>query len=220
MRLRSIKLVSHPVVEPVSLGEARAQVRLHPDQTDDDTFLMGLIATGRRLVEKRIGIALVAQQYRARFDNEEPPVDWRLAASFMPTLSIMSTQYRAALGVVEPYVRLPVAPLLVDGTHPVALTVNGTTAVDAATYTVDSDSMPGLIRFVSVPTLSARDYLEVTFWAGTAAGQPIAPQLKSAILLYVGHLYIHREAVSDSAAVELPMAFETLLASESITGAW
>jgi len=60
----------------------------------------------------------------------------------------------------------------------------------------------------------------VTFWAGTAAGQPIAPQLKSAILLYVGHLYIHREAVSDSAAVALPMAFETLLASESITGAW
>jgi hypothetical protein len=220
MRLRSIKLVSHPVVEPVSLAEARAQVRLHPDQTDDDLYLTGLIATGRRLVERRLGIALVAQQYRARFDNEEPPVDWRLAASFMPTLSIMSTQYRAALGIVEPYVRLPVSPLLVDGTHPIALSINGTTTVDPSNYTADTDSMPGIVRFTTVPTLAAKEYLEVTFWAGIAAGQPIPPQLKSAILLYVGHLYIHREAVSDTSAVELPMAFETLLASESITGAW
>lgn len=220
MRLRSLKIVAHPVVEPVSLAEARAQVRLHQDQTDDDAYLMGMIAAGRGLVESRLGRALVAQQWRARYDNEEPPVDWRLAASFMPTLSIMSTQYRAALGVVEPFVRIPVAPLLVDGTHPITLAVNGTTAVDAATYVVDSDSMPGLVRFVSVPTLAAKEYLEVTFWAGTAAGSPIPPQLKAAILLYVGHLYVNREAVTDGAAAELPMAFETLLASASHTGMW
>jgi len=50
--------------------------------------------------------------------------------------------------------------------------------------------------------------------------QPIAPQLRAAILLYVGHLYVHREAVTSESVNELPMAFETLLASESVSGVY
>jgi hypothetical protein len=48
----------------------------------------------------------------------------------------------------------------------------------------------------------------------------IAPQLRSAILLLVGHLYANREATTADGIGELPMAFEMLLASESSTGAW
>ena len=220
MRLRSIKIISQPVVEPVSLTEAKSQVRLMADQTDDDAFLLGLIATGRRLIERRLGVALVPTQYRATFDNEEPAVDWRLAASFMPTLNIMSTQYRAALGIVEPFVRLPAAPLLYDASHPLAMSVDGVT-VDPSTYRVDSDSVPGMVRFDVVPTVPAKSTLVVTYWAGYGGSTPIPPQLKSAILLYVGHLYVHREAATSEGGVsELPLAFETLLASESVNGSW
>jgi hypothetical protein len=216
MRLRSVAVVTYAKVEPVSLTEAKAQVRLSPDMTDDDTFLMGLVSTGRRLVERRLGITLVETQYRATYDNEEPPVDWRLAASFMPSLSVAQTQYRAALGIQEPFVSLPNPPLLVDSTHPLTVSVGGVT-IDPATYTVDTDSQPGVVRFDTMPAIPAKSTLVVTYWAGPKT--PIAPQLRSAILLYVGHLYVHREAATSEGGVnELPLAFDTLLASESVTG--
>ena len=219
MRLRSCAILTPPVVEPVSLSEAKSQVRLMPDQNDDDRFLLGLISTGRRLVERRLGVALVQTQFRATYDNEEPPVDWRLASSFMPTLSIMSTQYRAALGIQEPFVVLPNPPLLVDSTHPLAIAVDGVT-VNPATYQVDADSVPAFVRFDAMPAVPAKGVLTVTYWSGPAAGVPIAPQLRSVILLMVGHLYAHREAVTNEAVSELPMAVETLLASESVSGVW
>ena len=60
----------------------------------------------------------------------------------------------------------------------------------------------------------------MTYWAGVATTNEIPPQLRTAILLFVGHLYAHREAVSEDGATELPMAVDMLLASESITGAY
>lgn len=226
MRLRSLAIVTPPTVEPVTLAEAKSQLRLLPEQTEDDAFVAGLISTGRRLVERRLGVALAPTQLRASFDNEEPPIDWRLAASFMPTLTIQSTQYRAALGITEPYVTLPVAPLLVDNSHPVAVSVIdqsvypvSTTAVAAAEYYIDLDSQPGVLRFRNVPYVPARGVLQVTYWSGPAPGMKIAPQLRSAILLMVGHLYINREAViTGTIAEELPMGVDMLLASESVTG--
>jgi len=224
MRLRSTNIIGISGVEPVSLTEAKSQLRLLPEQTEDDAFIVGLIATGRALIERRLGIALVAKQVKAIYDNEEPPIDWRLAASFMPTLTIQSTQYRAALGIVEPYVTLPVSKLLYDAQHSLTVAVDELgiypavhTTVASTQYYVDADSQPGVVRFVNMPYVPARGTLTVTYWAGPASPMDVAPQLKSAILLYVGHLYVHREAVGDRAD-ELPLAFETLLASESVTG--
>lgn len=219
MRLRSCAIVTPPVVEPVSLSEVKSQVRLMPDQNDDDRLLMGLISTGRRLVERRLGVTLAATQYRAAYDNQEPPVDWRLASSYNPSLSISSAQYRAALGIADPYVVLPNPPLLVDADHPLTVTVDGVT-VDPATYRVDGDSQPSLLRFDSLPIVPAKSTMNVTYWSGPAANQPIAPQLRSAILLFVGHFYAHREATTEGAVDELPMGIEMLLASESVSGVW
>lgn len=215
MRLRSTAVITQPTVEPVSLAEAKSQLRLMPDQTDDDDLIVGMIATGRALCERRLGVALALKQIRATYDNEEPPIDWRLAASFMPTLTIQSAQYRAALGIVEPYVTLPICPLVVDDQHPLVVAVEGAT-ISSSTYKIDSDSQPSVVRFSDLPYVPARGVLTVTYWAGPAGR--IAPQLRSAILLMVGHLYLHREAVTEGQMSELPMAVDTLLASESVTG--
>jgi hypothetical protein len=226
MRLRSTTILGITGYEPVTMAEAKSQLRLLPEQTEDDVFINGLIATGRALVERRLGIALVTKQVKAVFDNEEPPIDWRLAASFMPTLTIQSTQYRAALGITEPYVTLPVSKLLIDAQHPLSVVVDDLststaihTTVSQTQYYVDADSQPSVVRFVNMPYVPARGTLSVTYYAGPLTTGDVAPQLKSAILLYVGHLYLHREAVGDHAE-QLPLAFETLLASESVTGRW
>jgi len=198
VRLRSVVVSTQPTVEPVSLTEAKAQLSLLPEQTDDDALIVGLIAAARRLVERRLGLALAPQQLRARY---EPDGDgWR----------------RAGAGSGPAVLELPIAPVLTGNTYPVAVDVDGV-AVSSSTYSVDSDSLPGAIRFSSAPSVSDSSTLTVSYWSGPVGKIP--PQLRAAILLYVGHLYVHREAVGDRAD-ELPMAFETLLASESVNGRW
>ena len=73
MRPDTLKILTQPIVEPVSLTEARQQVGLMPDQVEFDGFLLRAIATGRRLIEKRLGVTLVATQYRATW-SEAPAV--------------------------------------------------------------------------------------------------------------------------------------------------
>jgi len=91
--------------------------------------------------------------------------------------------------------------------------VDGTT-VSSSTYTVDADA--GEIRFTSTPNVIPTSTLTVTYSAGPAGR--IAPQVRSAILLMVGHLYANREAASADRLAEVPMAVSMLLASASTSG--
>lgn len=198
--LRSFKQLAEAEVEPVSLAAAKAQVGLLPEQEDDDALLLRLISTGRRLVEQRLGTTLATRQYRA---------------TFVPDLECHAFRYvprRVGL-------QIPAPPLLVDGTHPLTVTVNGVT-IDPSTYSVDADSAPAVIRFTTWPTFCDDYPLVVTYWAGPAPGGRIEPAAESVILLYVSHGFKNREAVINGSANELPMGVETLLASISITGAY
>lgn len=199
LKLRSLKQLSEPEVEPVSLAAAKGQVGLLPEQADDDALLLRLIATGRRLVEQRLGTTLATRQFRATFVYDDRGHHWC---------------HRGAVGPV-----IPVPPLLVDGSHPLTVTVGGVT-INPSTYSVDADSTPAVIRFTTWPTFDDDSPLVVTFWAGPAPGGRIEPAAESVILLYVAHGFKNREAVAPGSMNELPMAIETLLASISITGAY
>ena len=197
MRLRSLAVATQPTVEPVSLTIAKGHLSLLQEQEDDDTLIVSMIATARRLIERRLGVALAPQQLRAKFDATDG-MGW--------------TRGPDNLGPVV--LGLPVVPVLTGGSYPVAIDIDGT-AVSSSTYTVDADA--GQIRFSSAPSMSDLTTLTVTYWAGQAT---IAPQLRTAILLYVGHLYANREASSADKPSAVPLAFETLLASESVSGRW
>ena len=197
MRLRSLAVATQPTVEPVSLAIAKGHLSLLQEQEDDDTLIVSMIATARRLIERRLGVALAPQQLRAKFDATDG-MGW--------------TRGPDNLGPVV--LGLPVVPVLTGGSYPVAIDIDGT-AVSSSTYTVDADA--GQIRFSSAPQMSDLTTLTVTYWAGQAT---IAPQLRTAILLYVGHLYANREASSADKPSAVPLAFETLLASESVSGRW
>lgn len=201
MRLRSVVVITQPTVEPVSLAEAKRQLSLMPEQTEDDQLIVRLLATARRLVEKRLGVALAPQQIRARYDQADGE-GW----------------YRGPAGIGRACLELPVSPVMTGGGFPLVVDVDGVT-VSSAAYSVDSDAMPAAVRFSSVPAVGDSATLTVTYWAGQ---NTIAPQLRSAILLYVGHLYANREVVTTDGTqpAEVPLAFEALLASESISGRW
>lgn len=202
-RPRSVVLLTPPVVEPVPLDLAKSQCGLVPEQQDDDEILLALIATARRLCERRLGMSLVATQYRAR---------WGFAANAPGAYADESTRW--PIGV-----ELPNPPLIVSEAFPLSITVDGV-AMTAGQYAVDSDCRPALIRFNVQPGLGwSGGELSVTYWAGVAPGARIAPQIVSAMLLIIRHLYDNRSAVpTDISAIVLPMAVETLLASESIDG--
>ena len=211
-KLRSLKQLAEAEVEPVSLADAKAQVGLLPEQEDDDALLLRLISTGRRLVEQRLGVTLATRQFRATFE----PADHGHCHGH----DHYHQDYTYYQGSRRLGLRIPVPPLLVDGTHPLTITVGGV-AVSSATYTVDSDSTPAVIRFTTWPTFDDDSPLVVTFWAGPATGGRIEPAAETVILLYVAHGFKNREGVVvGTIAGPLPMGIETLLASISITGAY
>ncbi|MCP4539818.1 MAG: hypothetical protein GY832_21985 [Chloroflexi bacterium] len=78
---------------------------------------------------------------------------------------------------------------------------NAQQTLGAANYDVDTASLPGVVRparDVSWPTLGTQPSgtVELTFTAGYgAAASDVPDALKLALLLCIGHLYEHREAV-------------------------
>ena len=185
MKPDTIRVIEWPVVEPVTLSEAKVQVGLMPDQVEHDRFLLDKIAAGRRLIERRLGITLVATRYRAKWAD-------------CPAV-----------------LHLPNPPLLMDQDHELEVEVDGE-AVASGDYEVEEDAMPATVTFDQQPT----GKVQATYWGGVAPGGQIAPQLKAALLMYVTHAFENRGVLAENSAVELPQAFETLLASESVSGGW
>jgi hypothetical protein len=212
IKLRSLRQLSEPEVEPVSLAAAKGQVGLLPEQSDDDALLLRLISTGRRLVEQRLGVTLATRQFRATFDHDL----YRHGHGH----DHCHHDHAYYQGYGRLGLRIPSPPLLVDGTHPLVVTVGGVT-ISSTTYTVDSDSTPAVIRFSIWPTFDDDTPLVVTYWAGPALAGRIEPAAESVILLYVAHGFKNREGVIvGTIASPLPVGIETLLASISITGAY
>lgn len=184
MRPDTFRVLEWPVIEPVSLAEAKAQLGLLADQTEHDRFIVDKLATARRLVETRLGITLVATKYRATWKEAYPKV-----------------------------VHLPAPPLLTASGYDVTVTIDGEATEE---YSVDADAIPGQLEFGAGGTGD----LVVEYWGGVVPGERVDPMLRSAILLYVTHLFENRGVLAADSSVELPQAFETLLASSSWNGGW
>jgi uncharacterized phiE125 gp8 family phage protein len=112
----TLRVLTHPSVEPVSLSEAKAQIGLMPDQTEHDTLLVAKIATARRLIEARLGIAIVATEYRAT---------WKTAPEVL---------------------RLPAPPLLAGSGYELVVTADDDELTEGDDYEVDADAVPATIE--------------------------------------------------------------------------
>lgn len=81
--------VDGPAVEPVSLAEARAHLRL--DDTHEDDLVAALIEAGRLLLESATRLAFIKQSWRLIL--EEAPRGMRLHLPLAPIIAI--TEIRA-----------------------------------------------------------------------------------------------------------------------------
>jgi uncharacterized phiE125 gp8 family phage protein len=185
MRPDTLRVLAWPEVEPVTLDEVKAQIGLMPDQDEHDTLLAAKVAAGRRLIETRLAMTMVATQYRAT---------WKDAPKTL---------------------RLPAPPLLVGSGYPIAITVDGV-ALDEDDYEIDLDAIPGEVTL----SKGVGKKVVVEYWGGVEPGEQVCPMLRSALLAYVDHAFNYRGIIATDGDVELPQAFETLLAASSWNGGW
>jgi uncharacterized phiE125 gp8 family phage protein len=175
-----------PAVEPVTVADAKAQLRIGHDSEDD--LIAGLIRAAREEVEARTGLALVSQ-------------NWRLAVDRWPRFG------RVAL------LRFPVIEILsvtVYGTEGEAA------LVDPATYEVDVASRPARLYFATRPEPARiMNGIEIDFSAGFGADADGVPErLKRAVLVLVAHWYEFRAGFgAGDQPVSIPPQFDRLISS-------
>lgn len=120
-------------------------------------------------------------------------------------VALASGTWRWTLRNFPAYIDLPMGPV---------------TAVDSVTYS-DADGLvqtylsARLVDGRILPAASgswptAYDSVTVEFTAGLASSSD-APELLAAVMLLLGHYYIHREAASQDSVSEVPLAFDALI---------
>lgn len=191
MRYRSLTTLTPPTLEPVTLGEAKAHLRV--DTSSDDPYIASLITAAREWCEAYCDETFIHTRYRMTLDSF--PVEIELPRPPMATAGTTTA-------VVVTY------------------TLENQTTATLATnqYRVDRDSTPGVLRTLyngSWPShLLDYNAVSVTWWGGMGANGTATPQrIKNAILWLVGMWYERRMAADAINLNEIPFGVKALLDS-------
>ena len=178
-------LVGEPAVEPVSLAEAKAHLRI--DHAADDGLIEGLVTAARSHVERETGIAVIEQVWRLYLDDW--PGDRCVRLRRHPVRRIEAATIFDADGEAH---RVPDAWLRLD------------TVSRPARLQVSDAAPPG----------ASMNGIEIEFAAGLAETPAEVPDaLKRAILLLVAQWYEFRGAYgAKDQPVVVPAGFERLIA--------
>ena len=194
MKYRSLVRATDPVVEPVTLAEAKAHLRV--DITDDDAIISAIIKAAREWCEEYLDRTLVHTQWTLRmdafpweFELPRPPMAQTGTATATVVTYTLETQATATLATNE--------------------------------YRVDRNSEPGVIRTVYAGTwpghLMDENAVTVTWYGGYGpSGASVPAAIRSAMLMLVAHLYENRQAAVSTGAVpqDVPFGVKALLSSQ------
>jgi len=178
-------LITPPAVEPVSLAEAKAHLRVENDA--DDALIAATIFAARLFVEQATRRALISQGWRFWLDA------WPASRT----------------------IEIPLAPLIAVEAVSVVGDAGVETELDEALYEVDSISVPGRIRITGSVPSPGRELngvaIDVTAGYGADVDDVPAP-LRQAILQLVAHWYENRSAIAPDRAAIAPLGVEALIA--------
>jgi uncharacterized phiE125 gp8 family phage protein len=160
-------LTAPPAAEPVSLAEAKAQLRLAT--SDEDALVAALIKAARHAIEQASGLSLIDQS-------------WSLYVDAWP----VSRALLLARGPVS-----AISDVLIYGEDGTPATL------DPAHYLLDKVSSPArciLREGRNVPVAGRRaNGIEVRFRAGFGpTGESVPTDLRQALLVTVAHWFDHR----------------------------
>lgn len=179
------KVSTAPVLEPITLAEAKLHLRV--TSTIDDDLIETLIQAAREWCEGYAGRAYITQSITLKMDSFVDVLDLPRP----PLVSVTTVKYVDSAGDTK---------TLSDSVY----------TVDTA-----SEPGRLLLGYnQSWPTIrSVAQAVEIIFVAGYGATTATVPyRVKAAMKLLIGHLYEHREVASEIALKEVPFAVESLLA--------
>jgi uncharacterized phiE125 gp8 family phage protein len=193
VKYRSLVRATPPAVEPVTLAEAKAHLRV--DTADDDTYIAAIIKAAREWCEEYLDRSLVHTQWTMRMDS-------------FPHEFVLPRPPMATSGTVT------------ATTITYTLETQAVETLDPATYRVDRHDTPGRIRVVYAGTWPAHLFDEnsvtVTWWGGYGAdGTSVPAAIKHAMLFLIAHFYENRMPVVGTGAVpqQTPLTVRALLDS-------
>jgi uncharacterized phiE125 gp8 family phage protein len=176
--------ITEPALEPVTVAEARAWLRL--DHTSEDTLISELIRAARSEVEQQTGLALIDQQ-------------WRMTADRWPVSDMMFLPRGPVTGI------LAVTVYAADGTP---------ATLDPADYVLDASSYPARLLLEKRATPGRRmNGIEIDFACGHGpTGVEVPDTLRRAIKMLVAHWFEFRGAFrADEQPVSYPDGFLPLM---------
>ncbi|MEE2567331.1 head-tail connector protein [Hyphobacterium marinum] len=186
----TLQILAPPGVEPVSLDQAKAFLRV--THADEDQLITDLIVAARERVEAETGRALITRTCRETLD------DWAVEGRFSPpgTLKLPSPPLQAVTGITL---------IAADDSE---------TVWSADDYIVDTDSDPGRIAVrgrSGFPRPGRRIAgIRIDFTAGYGDGPEDVPAaLKEAVLRLVGEGYPDRDGALSR---PLPLSVVSLIA--------
>lgn len=216
--LLSINQVAGPTVEPVTLDQFKAHVRVDTSFTDDDTIMQVYLIAAREYAEKYTRRSFFSQQWQLTLDHFPTYLH---QGTINPALRRDWLYYSGIWNGMT--IALPKSPVTsIDSVTYLDATGSKQT-LDKSQYTADLTSTPA--RIVPAPglywplaTLYVPGSVQVTYTAGAYTEASDCPQaIAVAILLLAAHWYEHRESVSEVTMREVPFAVSALLDMHRIT---
>lgn len=166
----TLKLITAPTTEPLSLSEAKLHLRV--EHTADDALITSLIVSARQAAEHELQRALITQTWERVLDLF--PLDGETNAIELgrpPIQSITSVKYVDQNQVEQ--------------------------TLSSSAYSLDADNEPGwLLPAIDTEwpdTLDTADAVRVRFVCGYGGAADVPDAIKSWMLVRIGTLYKMRE---------------------------
>lgn len=197
----SLILTSGPALEPVTLAEAKAHLRV--DGTAEDALIQSLIVTSRLHVEAALGLALVTQS-------------WTWLVDRWPRPAMRRGQVTGPQPASDLRLNLPLRPVQAIA-HVKLWREDGTSeSLDLSRFYLDGMATPARLVWLggALPSPGRlANGIEIAFTAGFGAAAAAVPAtIRHALLLLVAHWYEHREPVEiGSGLVAVPPMVSELL---------
>lgn len=169
----TLKRITAPDTEPITLAEAKKHLRVEHDV--DDTLIGALIAAAREQAEHELGRALVTQTW-SRVLDAFPVAE--IPLGMPPVRSVASIVY------IDP-----------DGAE---------TTLPADQYALDATTSPGWVLPAAdsawPATMDTANAVEIRFVCGYGSAADVPQAIRQWMLLQIGAMYRHREAVGPANA--------------------
>lgn len=186
--LTRTQLLEGPAIEPISLAEARAHMRV--SHSEEDQLIAGLISSARITVETITRRSLITQKFKLYSDGFPPQNVLKLPHT--PVTDVESVKYWNTDGILTEFF--------------------------SSNYWLDTVSAPARIVLrdgISYPDtqLERPNTVEITYFAGYGDTRDAIPApIRHAVKLLVAHLYENPDIVSAGQLSEIPMSCDYLLA--------